>query len=428
MAPEEPRSGRREINLADPGGVPPAPRSLRWVFVVLAVMLVAGAAAGGFLLRQPIAGGLRTVGGWTGDAAGSVWDQWSDWGTSLQDRAAAIPEPPPPTTVPPVEPVASRSVLLTVGDGVGAAAFALMVQPPVGDRELVMIPQTLLVQVPGFGEFSMAESLAFGGPALARLALANEMGIRIDDLVAVPTGGLTALAEDLVVDVPVELFVEEPDGSRRLIASGTQRLSIDLVELLLVEQGTGDQFDWLRRQEAVWEGIGALVVEDPGAAVRLMATAADPTGSAGLLTAIAADPLIGTPPLDRVAMGGSREALVLATDRIDGYLEEHLGHLHLREGRRPRVEILNGNGMAGSTLQAAEALIAEGFYVFRSGNADRFDYAASQVIAQGEDAVEAAREVGAILGVADLLLEARAPSGVVDVSIIVGTDLARREG
>ncbi len=391
-------------------------------------MLVAGAAAGGFLLRQPIAGGFRAAGDWTGGAAGSVWDLWSEWGTSLQDRAAAIPEPPPPTTVPPAEPVASRSVLVTVGDGVGAAAFALLVQPPVGDRELVMIPQTLLVQVPGFGEFSMAEALAFGGPDLARLALANEMGIRIDDLVAVPGGGLAVLAEDLVVDVPVELFVEEPDGSRRLIASGTQRLSIDLVELLLVEQGTGDQFDWLRRQEAVWEGIGAFVVEDSGAAVRLMATGADPTGSAGLRTAIAADPLIGTPPLDRVAMGGSRDALVLATDRIDGYLEERLGHLHLREGRRPRVEILNGNGTAGSSLPVAEALIGEGFYVFRSGNADRFDYAASQVIAQGEDAVEAAREVGAILGVADLLLEAQAPSGVVDVSIIVGTDLARREG
>ena len=291
-----------------------------------------------------------------------------------------------------------------------------------------MIPQTLLVQVPGFGEFSMAESLEFGGPGLARLAVANEMGIRIDDLVAVAGGGLTALAEDLVVDVPVELFVEEPDGSRRLIASGTQRLSIDLVELLLVEQGIGDQFDWLRRQEAVWEGIGASVVEDPGAAIRLMASGTDPTGAAALLTAIAADPLIGTPPLDRVAMGGSRDALVLATDRIDGYLDERLGHLSLREGRRPRVEILNGNGTAGSSLPVAEAVIVEGFYVFRSGNADRFDYSTSQVIAQGEDAVEAAREVGAILGVTDLLLEAHAPSGVVDVSIIVGADLARREG
>jgi len=300
MAPEEPRPDRREINLADPGAAPPPPRSLRWVVVLLAVVLVAGLAAGGFLLRRPITGGLRVAGGWAGDAAGTVWDLWSDWGTSLQDRAAAIPEPPPPTTVPPVVPVDSRSVLLTVGDGIGASAFALLVQPPVGDRELVMIPQTLLVQVPGLGEFSMAESLAFGGPDLARLAVANEMGIRIDDLVAVPGGGLTVLAEDLVVDVPVELFVEEPDGSRRLIASGTQRLSIDLVELLLVEQGTGDQFDWLRRQEAVWEGIGAFVAEDPRAAVRLMASGADPTGSAALLTARASGPPApeGGPPAE----------------------------------------------------------------------------------------------------------------------------------
>jgi len=395
---------------------------------VLAAVSIAGLAAGGFALRSPIGEGLRAASGWTGDAAEYVWDHWSGWSTSLQERAAAIPEPPPPTTVPPVEPVDSLSVLVAIGEGDGDAAFALLVQPPVGDRELVMIPQTLLVQVPGFGEFSMAEALAFGGPDLARLALANEMGIRIDDLVAVPAGGLSAVADGMVVDVPVELFVEEPDGSRRLIASGAQRLSIDLVELLLVEQGTGDQFDWLRRQEAVWEGIGAFVVDDPGAATRVMSTGTDPAAAAGLLSAIAANPLIGAPPLDRVAMGGSRDALVLATDRIDGYLGERLGHLLLREGRRPRVEILNGNGSAGSAHHVAEVLISEGFYVFRSGNADRFDYAASQVIAQGEDAAASAREVGAILGVADVLLEAQAPSGVVDVSIIVGTDLARREG
>jgi len=395
---------------------------------VLAVVLVAGLAAGGFALRHPIAAGLRAAGDWTGDTAESTRDLWSGWGSSLRDRAAAIPEPPPTTTVPPVEPVESLSVLMTIGEGGGTSAFALLVQPPVGDRELVMIPQTLLVQVPGFGEFSMAEALAFGGPGLARLALANEMGIRIDDLAVLPIGGLSVVADGLVVDVPVELFVEEPDGSRRLIASGAQRLSIDLVELLLVEQGTGDQFDWLRRQEAVWEGIGAFVVDDPGAATRLMATAASPAGAAELLVAIGADPQIGAPPLDRVAMGGSRDALVLATDRIDGYVGERLGHLLLREGRRPRVEILNGNGLAGSSLQVAGALISEGFYVFRSGNADRFDYATSQVIAQGEDAAASAREVGSILGVADVLLEARAPSGVVDVSIIVGTDLARREG
>jgi hypothetical protein len=213
-----------------------------------------------------------------------------------------------------------------------------------------------------------------------------------------------------------------------LIAPGTQRLSLDLVELVLAEQGTGNQFDWLRRQEAVWEGLLGAIAASPEIATRIAVGAADPVEAAGLLVTLSAAPSIGAPPLDRVAIGASRSALVLATDRIDSYLSDELGHLALSATRRPRVEILNGNGVAGSAVPIAEILVAEGFYVFRSGNADHFDHPTSQVIAQGEDAAADAREAAAALGIVEVLLQARAPSGVVDVSIIVGTDLAPREG
>ncbi|MFH2072275.1 MAG: LCP family protein [Actinomycetota bacterium] len=419
-ADEQPPAGR--INLAEPGSRPARSRMGRWLRGGLVMLLIGSAAAGGFLLRRPIADGV-------GKAAGAVWDTWSEWSSALRRTAADIPEQPATTTttVPEPQPAPSRSVLLVVGDGVGSAAFALLVQPPLGDAELIMIPQTLLVQVPGFGEFSMAEALAFGGPRLAGLALSNEMGIRIDDLAPLPAGEMPAIGDGIVVDVPVELFVEEADGSRRFIAAGQQRLSADLVGLLLVEQGTGGQFDWLRRQEAVWSGVLAAVAGDPAIGERLTAGAGDPSSGAALLAEIAAAPSIGAPPVDRVALSASRDAMVLATDRIDRYLSEHLAHLALGEGRRPRVEILNGNGRAGSGVGVAETLVGAGFYVFRSGNADRFDYATSQVIAQGEDAVAAAVAAGEVLGVPDVVLEARAPSGVVDVSIIVGADLASRE-
>ena len=36
--------------------------------------------------------------------------------------------------------------------------------------------------------------------------------------------------------------------------------------------------------------------------------------------------------------------------------------------------------------------------------------------------------LAAVLGIVEVVLEGRAPSGVVDVSIIVGTDLAPKEG
>jgi len=416
---EHPPTGR--INLADPGSRPSLSRAGRLLRGGLVLLLVAAVGTGLFVVRRPIADGV-------GSAAGAVWDAWADWSVALRSAASEIPDPIPTTTIPAPEPEDSRSLLLVLGGGVGDAGFALFVQPPLGDPELIMIPQTLLMQVPGFGEFSIAEALQFGGPDLAGLALSNEMGIRIDDLAPLPAGGLSAMGEGIVIDVPVELFVEEDDGSRRLIAAGPQRLSADLVEVLLVEMGTGDQFDWLRRQEAVWVGVLEAVAADPGVALRLVAGSADPEAAAALLVSVAGQALIGAPPVDRVAMGASLDALVLATDRIGEYITDRLAHLVLSEGRRPRVEIMNGNGMAGSGIAVADVLVAEGFYVFRSGNADRFDYETSQIIAQGEDAVEAALAAGEALGVTEILLESRAPSGVVDVSIIVGADLASREG
>jgi hypothetical protein len=412
----------RPINLADPGGTPPR-RRFRWWMAAAAATAVVLAAAG-FVFREPLGRGVSASAGGIGRGAEAVWDAWAAWGTSLGDRAEAVPEAPLQTTVPDPPPAESRSLLVVLGGPGGRAAFALAVQPPEGSAHLVMIPQTLLVQVPGYGEFTMAEALEFGGSGLARTALANQTGIRIDDVADL--SGLEAVG-DVVVDVPVELFVVEEDGSRRIITAGTQRLEPDLVELLLTEPGTGDQFDWLRRQEAAWEGVLAALAGDPGAAAGLAAGAAEPGAAADLVTSVAAGGSIGTPPVHRVAMGGSRDALVLASERIDDYLEGTLGHLLIRRGR-PRVEILNGNGTAGSTISVAEALVDRGFYVFRTANADRFDYHETRVIAQGEEATDAAREAAEVLGAGEVLLEARAPSLVVDLSIIVGTDLAPMEG
>jgi hypothetical protein len=293
---------------------------------------------------------------------------------------------------------------------------------------LIILPQRLLVQVPGFGEFSVAQAFGFGGPDLAELALANELGIRIDDRADLPAGGLAEVTAGLVVDVPVELFVTGDDGSRRLIAAGAQRLAADLVELLLVEQGEGDVFDWLLRQEAVWSGLMDAAADDPAIGTALASAAGDPGAAAEVVAAIASAGSIESLPLDRVAMGAGESAFVLATDRYAAYRADELSHLVVGEGARPRVEILNGNGVAGSGVPPAEILVGEGFYVFRSGNADRFDYETSLVIAQGGDAVAAARRAADALGISEVLLEGTAPSGVVDVSIIVATDLAPKEG
>jgi hypothetical protein len=66
--------------------------------------------------------------------------------------------------------------------------------------------------------------------------------------------------------------------------------------------------------------------------------------------------------------------------------------------------------------------------LIRTDNADAFDYPQTLVIGQGQHNEAFAREVAVALGRGSLQLEVRAPSSVVDVSIIVGEDIPAEEG
>jgi hypothetical protein len=72
-------------------------------------------------------------------------------------------------------------------------------------------------------------------------------------------------------------------------------------------------------------------------------------------------------------------------------------------------------------------VVRRGFRVVRTDNADRFDYPTTLVVAQGQDAVEAAREVAGVVGAGSVYLEEASPSLVVDISIIVGLDIPAGE-
>ena len=419
-----PRERRRPAaDSADAGRGSGRRRRRRWP--VLVAVAVVAAAAGLWAARDPVASGAARLRDWTVDAAAA----WSDWSGTLQDLAAGEPVP---TTIP-VEatPLRDSQSLLVVVGGADAAAFALVSIPPEGDPGLVMLPGSLLVLAPGYGEFTLNETLGLGGAGLVALAVANQLGLRIDAVAALPAGEFEAvLGEPLAVEVPVALLLEDENGEQRIIAEGRQRLDPDLVELLLTRRGTGDEFDLLRRQEAAWEAVIAGVGDLPGLADRIAAASDDPRVAAEALRQLAEteDPGIGSPPVERVSLDANREAFLLAAGAGDGYLSGALSHLLLAGGARPRVEVLNGNGRPGSADAVVADLVRAGFFVIETGNADRFDYPVSQVIAQGPDSESAAERARDVIGVGEVLLEATSPSTVVDVSIIVGTDISAGEG
>jgi hypothetical protein len=146
-----------------------------------------------------------------------------------------------------------------------------------------------------------------------------------------------------------------------------------------------------------------------------------------LLAIAAADELhLATIPVEKVAgIGGG--TVFLASSSADDFVRDRFDHLLLREDRPP-VEVLNGNGRIGATRVVAGNLVRLGFRVVRSDNADRFDYQTTEIIAQGRKGEAAAWEAWDALGTGTVLIELRAPSSVVDVTIIVGQDIPAGEG
>lgn len=390
------------------------PRGRQTLAVLLGIVAALGAAALGFAQRD-----------WLEDRVAGAADAVSAWNTRLRDLAATIPDAEIESRAVGV----SRSMLVVIGSEEGDAAFALVSVSPAGEPALLVLPQSLLLAVPGFGEFRLVDALVFEGPDLVALAVTNQFGIRVDLVVPLQSGALAAaMPGPVTVDVGAPLFVDGPSGVERLVPAGQSVVAPAVLEALLTEQGEGDAFEFMQRQGAAWRAVLGQVAADPRVADRLLAEGGGTEAADTLITAAAFDGgVVGSIPVER-AESVVGTALAPAAGRADALVAERLGHLLLRPEGRPRIEILNGNGRIGTARVVADILIRSGFRLVRTDNADSFDYQETLVIAQGEDAQQAAREVAGLLGRGRLFLEVRAPSSVVDVSIIVGDDIPSGEG
>lgn len=92
------------------------------------------------------------------------------------------------------------------------------------------------------------------------------------------------------------------------------------------------------------------------------------------------------------------------------------------QGRRIRVEVLNGAGVDQLARRATERLRELGFDVVYYGNADRFDHDTSTAIARLDD-VEPARRVAEALGLRKVEHEPDR-NLYLDVTVILGADWA----
>jgi len=345
---------------------------------VLVVLLVAGMIVGLGPARARL---VRTVGGWA---------------HRLEDVAAAVPQR---RLAAERAAAGGAALLLVVTDGTGAGvAFGILTRDAAGEAVLVALPSSLVAILPGYGEFTLGEAVAFEGPGLAAVGVENALGVRVDGTVRLEAAALPALRD-------------VPPGD---------------VAALLTPGDAADPLVAFRRRSAALAGVLRAVGSDPTAVETLAAGAGSrPEAARGLLALAGAGLETATLP---VAVAGGGERLAVREGDATALLRRRMPDLLLAEGRRPRLEVLNGNGRLQATRPIAEVLIGAGYRLVRTDNAENFSFPTTLVIAQGRENAGAARRVVELLGVGALRLEVRAPSGAVDVSIIVGQDVPTGEG
>lgn len=340
------------------------------------------------------------------------------------------PEAMPPDVDPPPE--TGAALLLGLTDERGSlVSIGLVASHSVEEPRLVLFPPSLAAVLPGYGERDISEAILFGGPDLFRLTVTNLLGIRIDAVgVATVDEVVSVVGDSVPVELSNPLIISDSGGETVVFAQGLADRDPGDLARLLTEQGDGDELAWLVRQGAVWEAMFAAAAVDAGVLDGLLETFGLPSDVAyqSLSTAVVSDPLlISAIPTNRaVGVGSTGERYTLSTEEGAAFVTELIDYLQIADEPRLRVEILNGTGLVGTAGPVAKVLIEAGYRVVFTDNADRQDFEVSRFIAQGPGNQNAAVAVQRLFGTGDVFLEQRQPSGVVDLTIIVGSDLVLR--
>jgi LytR cell envelope-related transcriptional attenuator/LytR_cpsA_psr family len=263
------------------------------------------------------------------------------------------------------------------------------------------VPFDLTLTVPGQGEVPAASVAQFGGDSV-RLAVANTFGAWAKHFARVDLEGLAAAVDRTGgVRVHVPGYYVTDAGT---LGPGAMRLEGDQIAALLSVRDEGAEARWasvvqglLRRPVRL--GHGDLAETDGFAGVRRVLRGARGAG-------------LATFPTQTV--GGS--VVIPVQPDLDRQVDRHFG-------LRPPIPVIvqNGVGIAGLGEQVAALLLPMGFRVVVSQNAEPFGLERTRVVANGRRAIDDARRVREALGVGRVGVS-RVPSGVGDITIIVGED------
>ena len=338
-------------------------------------------------------------------------------------RQFAGPDAPVPSAAPAaIEP----KVLLAHRHPDGTARSITIFSDGDAAQSIVLIPAGTMAEVPSLGLEPLARALQIGGPTRLRSTVENLLGIRISHVIVADDADLSAMADplgELKVEVPERVEQVTEEGTVDVLYEpGLLRLASEEVPAFLSAKGSATDLSVLARHQGFWEAVLAKVSDDeltPGGPAPLSKVLVSLAGGEAVRSR-----LLPVEPLGQEALPGldgtSTELYQIDSADLARFIESTFPGAEA-PADRPRAQVLNGTGGVEVSARAAEKLVPAGIQVSLTGNAPRFDYRQTQIVFYEASQEAIAAQARDALGVGRLVLSRR-PLGVVDLTIIIGSD------
>ena len=325
------------------------------------------------------------------------------------------------------DPNITNILLLGVDSGVAEGSrsdsiILVSVDKRTGSIAALAIPRDTRTRIPGrSGLDRINVAHAIGGPALAVQAVENLLGIEIDHYVRVDFAGFEALIDALggvVIDVEKRMYYE--DHAQGLVIDlepGPQLLngakalqyvryrSDGFGDVTLVNPAKDEYAGRVERQLKFARALiqQALSVKNllhaPEVLEELREVVTSDLSVPEALSLLMAVKDLRAGQIETAVLPGTAQTVGGASYWIPDPVKtrELVDRMIARRGDVVRVEVLNGNGVSGVASRVADQLRRQGFHVVAVGNADRFDYEKTEVIAH-RGASSSAEQVAKALG------------------------------
>ena len=315
------------------------------------------------------------------------------------------------------------ALLVQVDEGGTAVAFTLFALDADAGGTVVFLPASTMVEIPGFGLDELRRAVELGGVQLAALSLANLLSIDFAHVAVMGPDDWQATTRTLgavLVDNPARLDRVADDGRVEVLWSGgaVDVESSDVADFLARRAIDETDLQRMVRHQAFWtayltsrQGIVGIV-DDPTGDVDAFLDEAAVRAEALDYRILPVETVGGPDELYGVDAAGLTDllAVIAPADGIDG-------------AARVRVQVLNGVGIPGLAEPVTALLLPTGAVVQLTGNALEFDHDVTQIVYYRDEHIESALRIRDQLGVGEVVKQ-REPIDVVDITIVVGRDLA----